>query len=304
MFLRFATFWPIRLNTVVVSTLEKQLLIGAHTSTAGGVHNALFEGQRIGATTVQLFTSNQKQWKGRILSQENLDQWFLALDSTGMQKVMSHDSYLINLGAHNPEVLEKSRKAFHEEIERCLQLKISYLNFHPGAYVGSSPEQCLDLIVESLLEVCPLLEKSELMLLLECTAGQGSSVGYQFEQISYILEKVKGKLPIGVCIDTCHVFVAGYDLRTEKDCEKMLSQFDSIIGIDYLKAFHFNDSMKGLGTRVDRHRCLGQGEIGLDCFRFLMNDPRTKWLPKYLETPEGPSVWAEEIALLKRFVKE
>ncbi len=282
-----------------MSIEENPLLIGAHTSAAGGVHNALLEGQKIGAATVQLFTSNQKQWKGRKFTQKELDLWEKTLEETGLQKIMCHDSYLINLGAPNPEVLEKSRGAFREEIERCLLLGISYLNFHPGAALKEDRTECLDRIVESLLEVEELVSGGPTELILESTAGQGSTVGYRFEELGYIVGKVKDRLPIGVCIDTCHSFAAGYDIRTKEDWDNTLKEFDRQVGLDFLKAFHLNDSMKGLGSRVDRHKPLGEGEIGLECFRVLMNHPLTRHLPKYLETPGGPPLWTKEIALLR-----
>jgi len=279
------------------------LLIGAHTSAAGGVHKALLEGQRIGATTIQLFTSNQKQWKGREFTEKELDLWEEALEETGIEQVMSHDSYLINLGAPNPEVLEKSRKAFKEEIQRCHALNLSYLNFHPGAALKEDRQKCLDRIAESLIECEDLAAQGDTLLLLESTAGQGSTIGYLFEELGYIVDKVHERVPIGVCIDTCHSFAAGYDIRTEKGWEETLTEFDKQVGLKYLKAFHLNDSMKGLGSRVDRHRPLGEGEIGLECFRVLMNHPKTRHLPKYLETPGGPDKWVDEIALLHDLAK-
>jgi deoxyribonuclease IV len=286
-----------------LSKKSDELLIGAHTSAAGGVHNALLEGKRIGATTIQLFTSNQKQWRGRRFTQDQLDLWFETLKETGLQKVMSHDSYLINLGASSPDVLEKSRKAFREEIDRCVALKLTYLNFHPGAAVADTTENCLDRIVESLLEVEDALEGSDLKLLLESTAGQGTVVGRSFEELGYILDRVKDRISIGVCIDTCHIFVAGYDLRTAEACDAALKELDSVIGLKHLDAFHLNDSKKGLATRTDRHANLGEGEIGMDCFQFLMTDKRTKHIPKYLETPDGVKRWEEEIRILREFAK-
>lgn len=281
-----------------------ELLIGAHTSAAGGAFNALLEGKRIGATTIQLFTSNQKRWDSKVLDQMAIDMWKRTIDETGLKQIMSHDSYLINLGSPDSENLIKSRKAFREEARRCVQLDISYLNFHPGAALNDSIERCLDRICESLLEVKDLISESSTCLLLEATAGQGSSVGHRFEHLAYIIQKVKGEIPIGVCIDTCHIFVAGYDIRTHQGWEMTLREFDEIVGLSYLKTFHINDSVKGLGTRVDRHASLGKGVMGLECFKFLMNDPRTRDIPKYLETPEGPLVWAEEIKLLRQFAKE
>lgn len=278
---------------------EQSFLIGAHTSASGGVQNALLEGQEIGATTIQLFTSNQKQWKGRPFTEQTLQQWRSALKETKLTHIMSHDSYLINLGGPREEILQKSLIAFEEEIQRCLELGVTYLNFHPGAALNAPVELCLERIVQSLLSFDKLMEKGTLRLLLETTAGQGSTVGWKFEELQYIIDRVKGKVPIGVCIDTCHIFVAGYDIRTPQAWEKTLEEFDRTIGLEHLYAFHINDSVKGLGSKVDRHQPLGEGEIGWECFRFLMTDPRLKDLPKYLETPGGKECWTKEIKQLK-----
>ncbi len=277
------------------------LLIGAHTSAAGGSHNALYQGQEIGATTIQLFTSNQKQWTGRTVTPEDVALWQKALQETGITHVMSHDSYLINLGAASLEVLIKSRRAFREEIERCHLLNIPYLNFHPGAYTSSSEAECLDTIIQSLLECEELVQKGKTKLLLETTAGQGTSVGHKFEHLGYIIKAVCHKIPIGVCIDTCHIFVAGYDIRTEDGWEKTLKEFDETIGLQYLSAFHMNDSMKDFGSRVDRHADIGEGKIGVESFRFLMQNTSQ---PKYLETPSGPPKWKIEIATLREYAQE
>lgn len=280
------------------------LLIGAHTSAAGGVQNALFEGYEIGATTVQLFTTNQKRWDAKPISDPTLEAWKQARKETGIECVMSHDSYLINLGASNEEVLIKSRKAFWEEIERCHALDITFLNFHPGAAGEGSTEACLDRIVESLLEVQSLTQKGATRLLLETTAGQGTSVGHRFEQLSHIIKGVHSNIPIGVCIDTCHIFAAGYDIRTQEAWEITLAEFDRIIGLKHLYAFHLNDSLKGLGSRVDRHQPLGKGQIGWEAFRFLVQHPNLRRRSMYLETPEGPTLWKQEIAILKDMADE
>lgn len=276
-----------------------KLLLGAHTSTSGGVHNALKEGKEIGATTVQLFTSNQKQWQGRNVTPEIIDLWQNTLKETDLGHIMSHDSYLINLGGPREDILEKSRKAFAEEVLRCAKLEIPYLNIHPGASLEGDEQECLDRIAASILQVEPLFENGKTRLLLETTAGQGSSVGHRFEHLHYIIDRVKERIPIGVCMDTCHLFVAGYDVRTPEAWEKTLSDFDKIVGLPFLYAFHLNDSLKGLGSRVDRHQPLGEGQIGWDCFRFLMTDPRTRNLPKYLETPGRTDLWKKEIQQLK-----
>lgn len=279
--------------------MKEKILVGAHMSIAKGVHNALLSGQKIGATTIQIFTSNQKQWNGRSFSQEDLSLWFEALKTTQIEKVMSHSSYLINLGSPKPDLLEKSRQAFQQEIQRCLELDLNFLNFHPGAATGSSEEECLDRIVESLRLMQPLLEGKKLRLLLETTAGQGTSVGHRFEHLHYIIQNTQDYIPIGVCIDTCHIFVAGYDIRDAESWNRTLTEFDQIIGLDHLHTFHLNDSMKGLNSNRDRHASLGNGEIGLNSFQFLMTDPRVKYLPKYLETPDGDKNWKTEIILLK-----
>lgn len=284
-------------------TPPEKLLIGAHTSAAGGVYNALLQGKEIGATTIQLFTTNQKQWKGRVISDDMAQLWRKTKKETGLKKIMSHDSYLINLGSPSEEILEKSLQAFQSEIERCHQLEIDYLNFHPGAATTSTLDKCLDQIVHSLKKFEKLCAKGHTRLLLETTAGQGSSVGHKFEHLAYILEEVKGIIPIGVCIDTCHIFVAGYDIRTKKGWEATLKEFEKIIGLKHLYAFHLNDSLKPFASRRDRHALLGKGEIGIESFKFLMQHPTTRELPKYLETPEGPPVWKEEIAMLRSFAK-
>lgn len=279
-------------------------LLGAHTSTAGGLHNALYEGESIAATTVQLFTSNQRQWKGRELDAEQLRRWGEAREATGIKVVMSHDSYLINLGAADEEVYKKSLQAFIQELQRCHSLEIDFLNFHPGAAVNAPKEECLERIANTLIELAPLTERGKTRLLLECTAGQGSTVGSRFEELAYIISRVEGKVPIGVCIDTCHAFAAGYDMRGRDSWDATLADFDAKVGFKHLYAMHLNDSVKGLGSRVDRHAPLGKGLIGLEAFRLAMTDPRTAPLPKYLETPDGPPLWKEEIALLKSFVLE
>jgi deoxyribonuclease-4 len=278
------------------------LYLGAHCSAAGGVHNALLEGQEIGATCIQLFTANQRRWTNRSIPQEEISLWHETLEETGITHVMSHDGYLINLGAPDAENLRKSRTAFHEEIERCLELKCRYLNFHPGAAVNGSREQCAERIIESLRATAPLLESDHnLTLLIETTAGQGSTYGYTFEEIATLIEGVQDVVPIGVCIDTCHIFAAGYDIRTAEGWNQTLKEFDRLIGLKYLKAMHLNDSVKGCGSRVDRHAPLGKGEIGIECFQFVMQNPHLQPLPKYLETPDGPSLWVHEIEMLKEF---
>lgn len=282
-------------------TAASDLLVGAHTSAQGGAHNALLEGQQIGATTIQLFTSNQKRWEGKEISDEEAALFQETLHKTGLKKIMSHDSYLINLGSPNAESLSKSRKAFKEELIRCHKLDLAFLNFHPGAALEDSEEECLKRISASLEHFEALADKGSTRLLLEATAGQGSSVGWRFEHLACIIDNVHKKVPIGVCIDTCHIFAAGYDIRTKKGWEETLEEFDRVVGLKHLYAFHVNDSMHPLGSRKDRHAPLGKGEIGLECFRVMMTHPLLREIPKYLETPEGPPLWEEEIAMLRKF---
>lgn len=277
----------------------QDLLIGAHTSAAGGVHNALYQGKEIGATTIQLFTSNQRRWEGKPISDEAAALWKEALEATGIRKVMSHDSYLINIGSCNPEMLLKSQEAFKEELLRCQKLEIAFLNFHPGAALDAPLEQCLNQIANSLLTFEALAAEGPTRLLLETSAGQGSTVGHRFEHLAYIIDKVHRRIPIGVCIDTCHIFVSGYDIRTPEMWDATLKEFDNVIGLDHLYAFHLNDSMQPLGSRKDRHAHLGKGKIGWEAFEYLMTHPRLREIPKYLETPEGPEEWKKEIHALR-----
>jgi deoxyribonuclease IV len=281
----------------------KELLIGAHTSAAGGVHHALIEGREIGATTIQLFTSNQRQWMGRPIPQEELSLWKEALQETAIKKVMSHGSYLVNLGSPSADNLRKSRAAFKEELMRCHQLDLAFLNFHPGAALDTPREQCLERIVESLEEMEELSRAGTTRLLIETTAGQGSTVGSSFDELGYLVSHLHKKIPIGICIDTCHIFVAGYEIRTKAGWDETLRAFDEQVGLKHLYALHVNDSMKPLGSRLDRHAPLGKGEIGIDSFKIIMTHPLLREIPKYLETPDGPPLWKEEIKMLRHFAK-
>lgn len=282
----------------MAKTSTELLLIGAHTSAAGGVSNALRQGAEIGATTIQFFTSNQKQWAGRPISLEERARWKALKLETGISTTMSHASYLLNLGSPKEEGLLKSRAAFREELIRCHDLDVTFLNFHPGAALEESAEKCLDTIVASIESVATLVNEGNTTLLLETTAGQGSIVGHTFEQLGYLTQRLRSKVAIGVCIDTCHIFAAGYDMR--KGWDEVLTQFDASIGLQFLKAFHLNDSVHPLGSRKDRHAHLGEGHIGIHAFQSLMAEPRLREIPKYLETPE-PTRWAHEIQLLRSF---
>lgn len=282
--------------------MKGHLILGAHMSISEGYAGAIRAAESIGSTTMQIFTANQRQWHQKSIGEEEVLAYRKAIEVSSIQEVMSHDSYLINLGSPKEEVRTKSIKAFQHEIERCQALGIHRLNFHPGAALDGTREECLDKIVEALLSVEPLITRGRHAptLIMECTAGQGSQVGNSFQELHYILEKTKN-LPMGICIDTCHAFAAGYDLRTEDALENTLRDFDSIIGLKYLKALHLNDSEKGIGSHVDRHAPLGEGKLGLECFKAIVQHPILSFVPMYLETPGGGMLWKKEIALLRSF---
>jgi len=278
--------------------------VGAHVSASGGVENAPLNAHRIGAKAFALFTKNQRQWVAKPLTAESIEIFRENLEKYGFHPdhVLPHDSYLINLGHPEKEALEKSRAAFLDEMQRCEQLGLNRLNFHPGSHLNKvSEEQCLRTIAES---VNMALDKTRgVTAVIENTAGQGSNLGFAFEQIRYIIDHVEDKNRVGVCIDTCHAYSAGYDIKTEEGYRKTFEQFDEVIGFSFLKGMHLNDTKKELGSHVDRHHSLGKGLLGLDVFRRIMNDPRFDDLPLILETPDD-SLWAEEIRLLYSFLKE
>ena len=272
--------------------------VGAHVSASGGVENAPENAHKIGAKAFALFTKNQKQWFAKPLTQDNIDKFKAKCTEYGYppELILPHDSYLINLGNPVPENLEKSRKAFLDEMQRCEQLGLKLLNFHPGAHLKKMTEsQCLETIAESINMV---LEKtSGVTAVIENTAGQGSNVGYKFEHLAAIIEMVDDKSRVGDCLDTCHTYTAGYDIKTATGYEATFEEFDSLIGFQYLKGMHLNDSKKELGSRVDRHDSIGKGLMGIEVFRRIMNDPRFDNIPLILETPDA-SLWEEEIKLL------
>ena len=277
--------------------------IGAHVSASGGVFNAPKNAHAIGATAFAVFTKNQRQWNSKPLDEETIKQFKQLCAEYGYlpEMILPHDSYLINLGHPETENLEKSRTAFIDEMQRCHQLGLDRLNFHPGSHLRKISEtESLAKIAESIniaLDAVP-----DVIAVLENTAGQGSNLGFKFEQLAEIIEQVKDKSRVGVCIDTCHAFTAGYDLRTTEACDKTFEEFDRIVGFSYLKGMHLNDSKKPFESRKDRHESLGIGEIGITPFKYIMQDSRFDGIPLVLETPDDTK-WAEEIALLKSFVK-
>ena len=272
--------------------------IGAHVSASGGVENAPENAKRIGAKAFALFTKNQRQWVSAPLSENSIRLFKQRCEDYGFaaEHILPHDSYLINLGNPDSEALEKSRAAFLDEMQRCEQLGLKLLNFHPGSSLKKvSEEECLRTIAES---INMTLDKTQgVCAVIENTAGQGSNLGYSFEQLAYIIERVEDKSRVGVCLDTCHAFAAGYDLKSESGFTETFEHFENVVGFQYLRGMQLNDSKKGLNSRVDRHELLGKGELGLDTFRMLMKDSRFDNIPLILETPDEEA-WKDEIEML------
>ncbi len=284
--------------------MSSKKFFGAHVSAAGGVENAPANAHAIGAGAFALFTKNQRQWHSSPLTKASIDAFHDRCEQFGYspQHILPHDSYLINLGHPEREALEKSRAAFVDEMSRCEQLGLSLLNFHPGGTLGQTTvEKCLETVAES---INIALDRTKgVTAVIENTAGQGSNVGFKFEHLAYIIDRVGDKSRVGVCLDTCHSFAAGYDLRTRESCERVFDEFERTVGFRYLRGMHLNDVMKPLGSHVDRHAPLGKGLLGLECFRFLATDSRFDNLPLILETPDE-TLWPEEIKMLYGFVAE
>lgn len=272
--------------------------IGAHISALGGVENAPVNAHEIGAKAFALFTKNQRQWKSSPLSKKSISLFKERCEEYGYKAshILPHDSYLINLGHPEEEGLRKSREAFLDEMQRCEQLGLDRLNFHPGSHLNQlSVEDCLTRIAES---VNWTLDRTQgVCAVLENTAGQGTNLGFTFEQLAFIINKIEDKTRIGVCIDTAHTLAAGYNIKTEEGFIETFRLFDEIIGFSYLKGMHINDSKKELASRVDRHDCIGKGCMGLTTFKMLMNDIRFDNIPLILETPDE-DIWAQEIEYL------
>lgn len=273
-----------------------QAILGAHMSISGGLYRAVESAQAAGCQCVQIFTKNSNQWKGKALTQKDIDLFKEAQERCGISHPISHDSYLINLGAPADELWLKSIAAFEDELLRAEALGIPFVVTHPGSYTTSSPQEGLDRIAEGLIRVLEHTEGIKTRCLLENTAGQGTNLGFELEHLAFIMERVEGRKPtessgddfrLGVCFDTCHAFAAGYDFSTPEKYTEMTAHFDSIIGLHRFRAFHINDAMKDLGSRVDRHAHIGCGKIPVESFRLLLSDPRFENVPKYLETPKG-----------------
>lgn len=275
--------------------------LGAHVSASGGVESAPVNAHEIGANAFALFTKNQRQWVSKPLTADSIKSFKDNCEKYNFnpKHILPHDSYLINLGHPEEEGLQKSRAAFLDEMQRCEQLGLQLLNFHPGSHLSKiDPEECLTRIAESINIV---LDKTKgVTAVIENTAGQGTNLGFEFWQLKHIIDRVEDKTRVGVCIDTCHTFTSGYDFLSEADYENVFKNFEEVVGFEYLRAIHLNDSKKALGTRVDRHDSIGKGFIGLEFFQRFMKDARFNDMPIILETPDE-TLWKEEIALLRTF---
>jgi deoxyribonuclease-4 len=272
--------------------------LGAHMSVAGGVYNAVTAGEKATCDVIQIFTKQSNQWRAKDLTDEEIEKFFAEQKRTGVKVACAHDSYLINLASPDEALFEKSKEAFKIELERCDMLKIPHLVMHPGSHVGSGEEVGLKRIAAAFNELFGRLPDSKTKVCLETTAGQGTNLGYKFEQLAAIIDMVEDKDRMAVCLDTCHIFAAGYKLQDPKDYKATIREFNQIIGLKRLKAIHFNDSKKPFASRKDRHEHIGEGELGLEPFRNILNDGRMKKIPKILETPKGPEL-EEDIENLK-----
>lgn len=278
--------------------------VGAHVSVSGGVSNAPLEASAIGAKAFALFTGSSSRWVSKSISPEETKRFKENCLASGFSPavILPHDNFLINLGSPDDEKLRKSRKSFLDEMQRCEQLGLTMLNFHPGSHLSELTEEaCLDLIAES---INLTLDKTEgVTAVIESTAGQGTNLGHRFEHIAHIIDKIEDKTRVGVCVDTCHTYSAGYDLRSEEGYAETWRLFDEIIGADYLRAIHLNDDKRELGSRIDRHASIGAGTLGDEFFTRFMNDPRFDDMPIILETPD-PGLWREEIKRLYSFARQ
>ena len=274
------------------------MLFGAHQSIAGGVHKSIERGKQATCDTIQIFNKSNNQWRAAKLQPDDVDRFFELIEGTGVTVATSHTSYLINIASPDEPLNRKSYRSLKEEMERCETLKIANLVMHPGSHVGSGEEAGMNKIAENINRLFDELSNNHVTLLFETTAGQGTNLGYSFDQLAYMIDRVGNKNQIGVCLDTCHIFAAGYDLVDPRGYKKTMKSFDEIVGLDRLKIIHVNDSKKEFGSRRDRHQHIGQGFIGLDGFRNVVNDRRLKKIPMILETPKGEDL-AEDIENLK-----
>ncbi len=289
------------MKSMTVENSQRPLL-GAHISIAGGVENAPQRGRAIGCDCIQIFSKSQNQWHAKPYTPENIQGFKEGVRKYNIKSVLIHDSYLINLASPDATKYKMSFDAFMDEIHRADQLGVDQLVFHPGSHMGAGEEAGIRKIADSLNRVIENNPKSKVRLLLEITAGQGTNLGYKFEHLAEIIHKVEDKSRMGICFDTAHAFVAGFDFRTKEKYEENWKKFDDIIGLKYLKAFHLNDSKKYLLTKVDRHQNIGKGYIGLDMFKMLLNDSRFTGLGMYLETPGGELAYKQDLATLRSLI--
>jgi deoxyribonuclease-4 len=277
--------------------------IGAHVSVAGGPQNGPVNAHKIGAKAFAMFTKSQRQWTAKPLKEEDIAEFKAYCEEYGYtaDHILPHDGYLINLGNPEPEKREKSLNSFIDEMQRCHQLGLKLMNFHPGSHLKKiSEEECLDLIAEGVNKA--IAEVPEVIAVIENTAGQGTNLGYKFEHLAAIIDKIEDKSRVGVCLDTCHTFAAGYDMRTPGTFKQTFEEFDRIVGFNFLRGMHINDSKSTFGSRVDRHHSIGKGNLGIDFFKMLMADDRFDNIPLCLETIDS-DLWQEEIELLYSFCK-
>ncbi len=260
--------------------------IGGHMSITGGLHRAFERGYNLSCDTIQIFTKNANQWKGKELTQTDIQRFKTARDKTRIKPVIAHNSYLINLASPYREIQEKSIFAMEDEVTRASMLEIPYLVIHPGSHMGKGEDEGLKRIASALNRIISRTSKTKVRILLETTAGQGSSIGNRFEHLSELLNMTENKDRIGICLDTCHIFAAGYDIRTRQSYKKTKNEFDKIVGINNLFVIHLNDSKKELGSRIDRHEHIGKGHIGIEAFSYIVTDPDLCHIPGIIETPK------------------
>ncbi len=282
------------------------MIFGAHESISGGVFNAIDRGKQATCDTIQMFNKSNSQWRAKLLKQDELDKYFQRQEETGVTVSCSHSSYLINLASPKEELNEKSFLAIKEEMERCELLKIPGLVMHPGSHVGSGEEEGLNRIVENANKLFDQLEDNNVFLLFEATAGQGTNLGYTFEQLAYLIDNVEDNSKVGICLDTCHIFAAGYPISEPKDYKKTMKKFDDLIGLDKLKIIHMNDSKREFASKKDRHEHIGKGFIGLEAFRNFVNDNRLKKIPMILETHKDETLVddIENLKVLRSLIKK
>jgi len=275
-------------------------------SIAGGVDKALLRGEEVGCDAMQIFTKNNNQWRAAPLTERVIEAYKTNRRQAGIDPILAHDSYLINIASPEKDLYRKSLEALQIEVARAAALEIPYLVIHPGAHLGSGEAEGIKRIVEALETVLEGPQASPVMICLETTAGQGSSLGYRFEHLAAIRGGVTRQERVGICVDTCHIFAAGYEIRSQKAYEETMRQLHSLIGLDHVTCVHLNDSRRELGSRVDRHAHIGRGQIGLEGFRLLINDPRLQHIPMILETPKGEDPVAADrrnLAILRRLVR-